>query len=188
MEAKKLVNAFTVNLIRRCKNKDEDAYNQLISQHEAYLYRICYNYTRNKEEALDVMQEVYIKIFRGIHTFDENRPFIPWLKKITVNTLVNQRRNNRLDETLLDQDSHLADKTNIEEQVISRDTGSIINELIAELPEAYRLAITLRYHEEMSYDEIASALEQPLGTVKSNVYRARSLLRQKMQTCELLEV
>ncbi|MDZ4131669.1 MAG: sigma factor [Dethiobacteria bacterium] len=61
-----LVNEAAVKLINRCKRNDEDAYNQLLSQYEAYLFQICYNYTRSKEEALDMMQEVYIKIFRGI--------------------------------------------------------------------------------------------------------------------------
>lgn len=135
-----------------------------------------------------MMQEVYIKVFRGIKSFDESRPILPWLKKITINTLINHNRKNRLDETALHQDLYLADATDIEEQVIGFDTSNIINELIAELPETYRLALTLRYHENLSYDEIAAALEQPLGTVKSNIYRARNILRQRMQACELLEV
>ncbi len=135
-----------------------------------------------------MMQEVYIKVFRGIKNFDESRPILPWLKKITINTLINHSRKNRLDETALHQDLYLADKTDIEEQVVGIDTRNIINELIAELPETYRLALTLRYLENLSYDEIASTLEQPLGTVKSNIYRARNMLRQRMQACELLEV
>jgi RNA polymerase sigma-70 factor, ECF subfamily len=202
LEAGNLVNAATVNLIRRCKKNDEDAYNQLLRQYEAYLYRICYNYTRNKEEALDLMQEVYIKIFRGLRNFDESRPLLPWLKKIAINTLINHRNKNRVAETSLDgnwsteNDDHqnanpqkyLAAATNIEDQVIEVDTRSIINKLIVELPEAYRIALTLRYNEEMSYEEIASTLDLPLSTVKNNIYRARKMLRQKMQACELLEV
>ncbi len=188
MEADKLVDAATVSLIRRCKKNDEDAYNQLIGKYEAYLYQICFNYTRNKDEALDMMQEVYIKIFRGINTFDETRPLLPWLKKITINTLINHNRKKRIEETILPDDAVLNDGTNMEEQVVLEDTRNILNGLIAELPANYRLSLTLRYHENMSYDDIASVLEQPLGTVKSNVYRARNLLRQKMQACELLEV
>ena len=202
MEAEKLVNAATVNLIRRCKKNDEEAYNQLLRHHEAYLYQICYNYTRNKEEALDLLQEVFIKIFRGLRTFDESRPLLPWLKRIAINTLINQSNKNRLTETSLDGNwsvenennqnsspqAYLAAATNTEEQVIEHDTRNIIDKLIVELPEAYRLVLTLRYNEDMSYDEIASALDLPLGTVKNNIYRARKMLRQKMQACELLEV
>jgi RNA polymerase sigma-70 factor, ECF subfamily len=202
LEAEKLVDAATVNLIRRCKKNEGDAYNQLLRQHEAYLYRICYNYTRNKEEALDMMQEVYIKIFRGLRTFDESRPLLPWLKRITINTLINHSNKNRLAETSLDGNwssedvnnqntnpqSYLAAATNIEEQVIESYTRNIIDKLIVELPKTYRIALALRYNEDMSYDEIASVLDLPLGTVKNNIYRARKMLRQKMQACELLEV
>ena len=202
MEAEKLVNAATVNLIRRCKKNDEEAYNQLLRHHEAYLYQICYNYTRNKEEALDLLQEVFIKIFRGLRTFDESRPLLPWLKRIAINTLINHSNKKRLAETSLDGNwsvenennqstnpqSYLAAAINIEEQVIEIDTRNIIDKMIVELPEAYRIVLILRYNEDMSYDEIASALDLPLGTVKNNIYRARKMLRQKMQACELLEV
>ena len=202
MEAEKLVDAATVNLIRRCKKNEGDAYDQLLRQYEAYLYRICYNYTRNKEEALDMMQEVYIKIFRGLRTFDESRPLLPWLKRITINTLINHSNKNQLAETSLDGNwsaedgnnqntnpqSYLAAATNIEEQVIESYTRNIIDKLIVELPETYRIALALRYNEDMSYDEIASVLDLPLGTVKNNIYRARKMLRQRMQACELLEV
>ncbi len=202
MEAEKLVNAATVNLIRRCKKNDDDAYNQLLRQYEAYLYQICYNYTRNKEEALDMMQEVYIKIFRGLRTFDERRPLLPWLKRIAINTLINHSNKNRLAETSLDGNwtaedenyqnknpqSYLAAATYTEEQVIESDTRNVIDKMIKGLPEAYRIVLTLRYKEDMSYDEIASVLDLPLGTVKNNIYRARKMLRQKMQACDLLEV
>jgi RNA polymerase sigma-70 factor, ECF subfamily len=127
---------------------------------------------------------------------------LPWLKKIAINTLINQRNKNRVAETSLDSNwptesddhqnvnphSFLAAETNIEEQVIGIDTRNIIDKLIVELPDACRITLTLRYNEEMSYDEIASVLDLPLGTVKNNIYRARKMLRQKMQACELLEV
>ena len=202
MEADKLVDASTVNLIRRCNNNDEYAYNQLISQYEAYLYRICYSYTRNKEDALDMMQEIYIKIFRGLKTFDETMPLMPWLKRVAINALINNSKNKRLAETSFDghwakneyieetntPGYYLATEGSIEEEVIYKDTQTIIDRLISELPESYRLALTLRYHEDMTYDQIASFLSQPLNTAKSNVYRARKMLRQKMLACELLEV
>lgn len=201
-EAGKLVNAATVNLIKRCKKNDEDAYNQLLSQYEGYLYRTCYNFTRDREEALDMMQEVYIKIFRGLKHFDETRPLLPWMKTVTINTMINYSNKKSLPETSLNatwqQDAkntiglppeeYLAAKDNTEELAVFSDTSSAIDRLIAQLPEAYRMALTLRYHEEMSYEQIAKTLELPLGTVKNSVFRARNMLREKMQACELLEV
>jgi RNA polymerase sigma-70 factor, ECF subfamily len=201
-EAGKLVNAATVNLIKRCKKNDEDAYNQLVSQYEGYLYRTCYNFTRDREEALDMMQEVYIKIFKGLKHFDETRPLLPWMKTVTINTMINYSSKKRLPETSLNAtwqqnaenphslspEEYLAAKDNTEEQAVFSDTSSVIDRLIAQLPEAYRMALTLRYHEEMSYEQIASTLELPLGTAKNSVFRARTMLREKMQACELLEV
>jgi RNA polymerase sigma-70 factor, ECF subfamily len=196
------VDAMTTNLIKRCKKNDEDALNKLLSHYEGYLYRICYDFTRNREEALDMMQEVYIRIFRGLKSFDENRPLLPWLKTVTVNTIINHTKKNSLPVTSLDGEwnrkgsgslsfspaDYLASEDNPEETVVIGDTSNLVNNLIAQLPEQYRIALTLRYHEEMSYEQIASALGQPLGTVKNSVFRARNQLRKKMQDCELLEV
>ncbi|MDO9533847.1 MAG: RNA polymerase sigma factor [Bacillota bacterium] len=184
------MDAVLISLIRRCKNNDEEAFNKLLSQYEGYLYRICYSFTYNKEESLDMMQEVYIKLFRAINSFDETRPLLPWLKKIAVNTIINYRKKRRIPEISLDfsPEDFLASKEDTEDIVLFGDTRDVVDRLIAELPEQYRMALILRYHEEMSYEHIADTLVQPLGTVKNSVFRARNLLRKRMQSCGLLEV
>ncbi len=196
------MDAVNAGLIRRCKNDDEDAFNKLLSHYEGYLYRICYSFTRNKEESLDMMQEVYIKVFRAFKSFDETRPLLPWLKKITINTMINHCNKSRISEISLESgweqkaknngdwspEDYLAAKDDTEDLVLFGDTRNNIDRLIAELPEQYRIALVLRYHEEMSYEQIANTLNQPLGTVKNSVFRARNLLRKKMQACGLLEV
>ncbi|HHU77011.1 MAG TPA: RNA polymerase sigma factor [Firmicutes bacterium] len=79
-----------INLIRRCKNNEKEAFNDLLARHEHYLFKLCYGLTRDRDEALDIMQETYI--FRNIHRFDENRPFLPWLRKIAINSCLNYRQ------------------------------------------------------------------------------------------------
>jgi RNA polymerase sigma-70 factor, ECF subfamily len=149
-----------------------------------------------------MMQEVYIKIFRGLKHFDETRPLLPWMKTVTINTMINFSNKKRLPQTSLNNtwqqdtgdafslppEEYLTAKDNTEELAVFRDTSSAIDRLIAQLPETYRIALTLRYHEEMSYEQIAKTLELPLGTAKNSVFRARYMLREKMQECELLEV
>lgn len=202
MEASKLTDAAIINLVKRCKNNDEDAYNELLNYYEKYLYRLCYSFTRSREESLDLMQEVYIKIFKAIKYFDETRPLLPWLKRITINTLINHVKRNKQNEFSLEgnwelgindykgptPEEYLFAKDDPEGNVVLNDTQQIIDELIAGLPEKYRLTLALRYYEEMSYEQIAVALNQPLGTVKNSVYRARSQLKEKMLACGLLEV
>ncbi len=191
-----------LSLIRRCKRNDEDAFNKLLSRYEGYLYRICYSFTRNKEESLDMMQEVYIKVFRAFKSFDETRPLLPWLKTIAINTMINSCKKNRVSDTSLEGNwehkgkdgggfspvDYLAATDNTESLVLYGETRNAIDKLISELPKQYRIALTLRYHEEMSYEQIANTLNQPLGTVKNSVFRARNLLRKKMLACGLLEV
>ncbi len=192
-----------IKLVRRCKENDQEAFNELLSRHEGYLYRICYSFTRNKEDSMDMLQEIYLKIFRGFNSFDEEKPLLPWLKKIAVNTMINNNKKKRLPELSFNgfrdfsdsssgnkfaMENYLSAAHSTEENVVFDDTREVIDRLIGDLPDQYRLALTLRYHEEMSYEAIARELNQPLGTVKNSVFRARNLLREQMLACKLLEV
>lgn len=187
----------SINLIRRCKNKDREAFDILFGRCEEQLYRLCYGYARDKDTALDIMQEVYIKVFRSIDSFDETRLFLPWLKKIAANTCINYRRDHNKHqniplENMADETSDLIETLSspgsLEEEVINRNTSEIITRMIGELPEAYRLALGLRYLEDMSYKAIADTLDLPLGTVKSNICRGREMLRKRLQQAGQLEV
>jgi RNA polymerase sigma-70 factor, ECF subfamily len=187
-----------VSLIRRCKDKDGEAFNLLLKKHEGYLYQLCYRFTFDREEALDIMQEIYIKIFHSIGSFDEKRPFLPWLKRIAVNTCLNYKRDHLKGQTLSLEGSGqeegmgllevLAAGDDPEETAILHNTQEILMASLKKLPEQYRMALTLRYLEEMSYEEIAATLDQPLGTVKNRIFRARHLLKTILQSRGILEV
>lgn len=185
-----------ISLIRRCKRGDRSAFEQLLQMHDDTLYKVCFGYVRNREKALDIMQEVYIKIFQAIHIFDESRPLLPWMKKITVNTCLNYRRDHQRHKQMsLDDDRNgnalakvLASDINIEEIACARDIQQTINRCIRLMPDKYKMPLTLRYIDEMSYAEIADILEQPLGTVKSNLARGRIILRNIMEQYRVREV
>ncbi|MEN6459977.1 MAG: sigma-70 family RNA polymerase sigma factor [Syntrophomonas sp.] len=187
----------TINLIRRCKNKDREAFDILFSRCEEQLYKLCYVYARDKDTALDIMQEVYLKVFRSIDSFDETRLFLPWLKKIAANTCINYKRDHNkqqnlplenMDNEIPDLIESLPSPGSLEEEVINRNISQMITRSISELPEAYRLALSLRYLEDMSYSNIADTLDLPLGTVKSNISRGREMLKKRLQQAGLMEV
>ncbi len=186
-----------VYLIRRCKSYERAAFDTLLKKYEGYLYSICYGFTHNREESLDIMQEVYIKVFRSIPKFDEKRPFLPWLKRITVNTCINYHRDNKiLNQVSINGDARgegalintLTSPDNTEEAAVFLDTRETIARCLQGLPDNYRMAITLRYLESMSYDEIASTLQQPVGTVKNSIHRARGMLKKSLEEYGILEV
>ncbi len=187
----------SVNLIRKCKKMDRDAFDILLGFYETQLYRLCFSYARNHESSMDILQEVLIKVFRSINSFDESRPFWPWLKRIAINTCLNYKRDQQkhlyaaLDNIDLDKPDliNIVDsRTDIENEAVAKDMKRLIEEAIIKLPDSYRMVLTLRYLEDMSYKDIAYNLDQPVGTVKSNLCRARNMLREELESSGLLEV
>lgn len=186
-----------INLIRRCKAREQEAFSLLFSRHDSFLYRLCYSYLGNKEDALDVIQEIYFKVFKNIDSFDEGRNFLPWLKKISIHTCLNYKRDMSKKQHLsLDFEDEMSGpfykrfvaEEDVEEEVISLSMREVIRSGLVLLPPAPRLILTLRYLEEMSCQEISVVLEQPVGTVKSSLFRARNLLKDILLKRGLLEV
>lgn len=187
----------SISLIRKCKGQDREAFSLLLSRYEGYLYRLCFNYLRNQEDTLDVIQEVFIKVFRSIDTFDESRDFLPWLRRITVNACLNYLRNkNRKFHLSLDFEKEdqwslntaKSESEDVAEKVVRLTTDAAIRDCLDLLPPGPRMILTLRYVENMSCQEIADVLEQPLGTVKSSLFRARAQLKKVLEQNGLLEV
>lgn len=177
-----------VKLIRLCKKHNKEALNQLYIKYEKYIYTICYNYTYSKEDALDLVHDVFIKVLNNILTFDERRPFLPWLKRVTINTCINFKKKKKamisLDEVVTENGQLLKDaiasQFNLENFILFQDTSEIINEAINAIEDRYRMPLILRHKHEMSYEEIAINMDLPLGTVKTNLYRGRKLLKEKL--------
>lgn len=185
----------SISIIKKCKARDKEAFTLLFSRYEGYLYRLCYHYVQNKEDALDIMQEIFIKVFRGIDTFDENRDFLPWLKKVAVNTCLNYLRDKdkkfhlSLDFEKEDQWSFQLNTTeDIADKVIRHTTGDTIRKCMDLLPPGPRMVLTLKYAQDMSCQGIAEILDKPVGTVKNSLFRARSQLKTVLEQHGLLEV
>jgi len=175
-------------LLSKCKKHDKNAFIELFKLYEKYLYKLCYNYVQNKEDALDLVQEIYIKVFKSISQYDEKMPFHPWIRKIAVNTCLNFKRSLRSNtvslSTPVEDDKCLEELVaadyDVESEVLGKDIGRIIKENIDCLSPKHRMVMVLRYYEGLSYEEIASVLNEPLGTVKTNIYRARNILKDKL--------
>lgn len=175
-------------LIGLCRAGREEGYRQLLARYEGYIYSLCYRLAGNREDALDLTQETFIKVINGLDGFQINRAFKPWLRRITVNACYNflNRRSpagvsleQPLDEglTLADVQPAVADPAR---EVEWRDTRRLLWEMIERLPAVYRLVLVLRHQEGMSYRDIAEITRLPEGTVKTHLFRARRRLRQDM--------
>jgi len=175
-------------LVLMCREGREEAYRQLLFRYEGYIYSLCYRLTGQREDALELSQEVFLKVVTSLPGFQINRPFKPWLRRVVVNVCLNYLRR-RTQETLsLDQSAGenfsladtLAAGRGDDPQVRLEwvETREALRAALERLPPLWRLVLALRHQEELSYQEIAAATGLPLGTVKTYLFRARNLLRQ----------
>lgn len=185
-----------LSLIRRCKARDGDAFSLLFERYEGYLYRLCFKYLGNKEDALDLMQETYLKVFRNIESFDEKKDFLPWLRKITVNSCLNFLRIRQRINLSLDHSNdegrefyeNIPAAENVEEKVVALTVREGIRQGLECLSPDARMILTMHYLEGASYQEMSATLNQPLGTVKNSLFRARKHLKTILLKKGLLEV
>lgn len=176
-------------LVLKCRDLQEQAFQDLIRRYEGYIYRLCFNFSGNREDALDLTQEIFIRVFQGLDTYQINRSFKPWLRRVAVNTCMDFMHKRSpsslfLDQPLADGQLTLADTVASREDPVQKiewlEISQFLKEAINKLPQAYRLLVILRHQEGMSYQEIAEAIGTPLGTVKTNLFRARTALRKEL--------
>lgn len=179
-------------LVRSAIEGDQSAYQMLMNRYRHSIFHNMLKMVRNQEDAHDLTQEAFGKAFHKLPTYAPHFAFSTWLFKIAKNNCIDHIRKKRISTLSIDEpiepssDYGFANniKTNTlnpEEQVIRGQRIGLMRDSIGQLTDKYRLMIELRYYEELSYDEIATELGIPLGTVKAQLFRAKEILFQMMQ-------
>ena len=178
--------------IRRCKRGEEAAFSEILDRYRGPIYNLCYRMARNAEDARDLAQEVFIKVFNLLDRFDESYAFSSWLFRIATNHCIDHLRRNRLRFLSLDgttgadgeeYELQLPDGGPEPDTVLQRKEAlERLEEVIMELPPHYKVITMLRHDQQLSYEEIACVLGLPLGTVKARIHRARNLIQQMLKT------
>lgn len=173
-------------LVERVQKGDKHAFDLLISKYQHRIVSLVTRYVSDPTEALDVSQEAFIKAYRAIGNFRGDSAFYTWLYRIAINTaknwLVAQKRRPPLsdidaaDAEQYDIESRLKDRATPENELLREEIKETVYRTIAELPDDLRTAIMLREMEGMSYEEIATTMECPIGTVRSRIFRAREAI------------
>ena len=168
-------------LIKRCKKNDIKSQKLLYEMFSSVLFSISLKYSRNYDEAEDNLQDAFIKIFEKIHQFNNNGSFEGWLKRIMVNTCLQRYRNQKVFE-LVNEEALKAEEVYVEDQPF---TLQFLLQCIQSLPDRYRLVFNLYTLDGFSHKEIAQRLQISEGTSKSNLSRAKELLRKKIVSANL---
>jgi len=193
----------TASLIDRLRGGDAVALEEVMEQFAPRVHRLAYGITRNQADAEEVVQDVFLRLFRKIDAFEGRSALGTWIYRIAVNMALIKRRGKRATlEVLLEDhlptfrdDGHregdramlLADWSDTpEDQVLSNETRETVRRMIASLPDHYRVVLLLRDMEELSNEETAEILDDTVASVKSRLHRARMALREQLTSSFVL--
>jgi RNA polymerase sigma-70 factor (ECF subfamily) len=183
-------------LVRRCVSGDAAAWEEIVQKYHRRIYNICYRFAGSGDDAEDLTQEVFIKMYRTLNSYDVDRgAFMTWVTTITRNLLVDhfrktkqERMTDSLDTVSSDHEDAMALSEKIpdrgpsqDSRVQSRETGETVHLALQKLSPELREAVILRDLQDMDYREIATVLKVPEGTVKSRINRGRAELARLLQ-------
>ncbi|USG67172.1 sigma-70 family RNA polymerase sigma factor [Brevibacillus ruminantium] len=172
--------------VRQVLSGEKQAYAHLINKYRNKVFSLLYRMTGNPHDAQDLAQECFIRAYRYLHSYDENRKFSSWLYRIAVNVYVDTQRSLQKKQVSLVEieENTLSDGNSPETMYLQEEHASELHELIGQLPEKYRVVLLLRYVDELSYQEISDILEIPLHQVQIRLHRAKQRLRNYFQSAE----
>ena len=174
-------------LIQRCLGGDQTAWEDIVRQHRRKVFNIAYKFTGRHDEAEDLTQDVFLKNFKSLHTFDRRANFQTWLVSVSRNLCIDHYRSVRKERETIDRDVDAGELTpsapgqNAYQALEQRDRVELLRKAMSELAPSLRTAVMLRDIQELSYQEIADHLQLPEGTVKSRINRGRTELARQVQ-------
>lgn len=178
-------------LVERVQRGDKQAFDLLVRKYQHKLVQLIGRYVSNPADAPDIAQEAFIKAYRALPSFRGDSAFYTWLYRIAINTaknyLVAQSRRppgddiDAQDAEHFDGDTGLKEYGTPERMLLKDEIQDTINEAIEDLPEDLKTAIILRELEGLSYEDIAKAMECPIGTVRSRIFRAREAIEKRLE-------
>lgn len=181
--------------MRLAQEGRELAFRELVRRYERPVFSLVYRMVRNRELAEDLAQDAFIKVLNHIDRYSPQFKFSSWVFKIANNVAIDHLRRRKLDTVSIDGSAHAGSATEVQassfeladgqesalDELEAKELGAAIEAAIGHLRPEYRSCIMLRHVEGRSYEEIASTLDLPLGTVKTYIHRARHELRQALE-------
>ena len=179
------------DLVARAKKGDKAAFEGLVKMYSKYVYTTSFFILRDPHEAEDASQEVFVKVYLSIKGFRGLSSFKTWIRKLTVNTCIDKLRlRSKLKDRKVSLDKITEEyevvftkfSQSLEKSFFRQETVKEVLKIVVNMEESYRLPLILRDLQDYSYREIAGLTGKPIGTVKTNIHRARKIIKEKLKT------
>jgi RNA polymerase sigma-70 factor, ECF subfamily len=164
-------------LVDQATGGDLEAFEELVRRMQRRVYGFAFHHLRDLDEAKDLSQEIFVKLYRNLARFDSTRPFEPWFWKLAANTTINYRRKRVPVPT--DEELHGAAAP-----ADAAQHDPVLVEALSQLDPSYRLPILLHYYADLSLEQVAASLSVSIPAIKSRLHRARALLRNSLAELE----
>lgn len=178
-------------IIQRAKKGDRSAFAEMVDLYKDRVYHISYRMLGNRQEAEDVAQETFIRVYNNLENYDPNYKFSTWIYRIATNLSIDfirrRKQNFSLDADIsgadgLDWHDRLADTgKGPEEELLADELQNEVQDAILDLNPKYRSVMVLRYIEDLSLQEISDSVQLPISTIKTRIHRGREALRKKLR-------
>jgi RNA polymerase sigma-70 factor (ECF subfamily) len=170
------------DLILRARRGETEAFGELVGRTQSAVFNVCYRLMGERREAEDLAQETFLRAYTRLASFDLERPFLPWIRRVAANLCLNRLSEHPPTLVELSEDLERADAgQEPDARIEQRERSGQIRAALLALPPRYRVAIELRHFQELSYEEMAQTLNLPMSDIKSDLFRARKLLAAKLK-------
>lgn len=176
-------------LVAASKGGDQDAFSLLVQRYQRRVFNLVLRMLQDYEEASETTQEAFLAAWQGLHAFRGEARFSTWLYRIAYNCALKQLEQRKRQRTLQQalQAEHMLDDPGDDPKSAHLDTldnQELVQTQLSQLPAKYRIVLVLRHLQEMTYEEMAEVLTMPIGTIKTHLFRARNLLKERLQAFE----
>ena len=174
------------SLLMRTLAGETHAFGDLVQRYQRSVFNVCYRLLGERREAEDLTQEAFVRAYQRLRTFDQQREFGPWMRRLAANLCYNHLQKQRPEEIPLEEEA-AHEMWRVSQGTLQPETALIraeqhgaLRAALLGLNPAFRLALELRHFQDLSYEEISAELHLPVNTVKSHIFRARKQLAQKL--------
>jgi RNA polymerase sigma-70 factor (ECF subfamily) len=174
------------SLVERCRRGDDEAWRELVDRYSPKIYSIAYHFTLKREEAEEMSQEIFLKIFENLHRYDGGFPLVAWIVSLSRNLCIDRYRRGKREKSFrfVSDDAVAPMLTSTDDpaaRALQKERTKLLFSALAEIPEDLAEILVLRDLDGLAYEEIGRALELPDGTVKSRLFRARAEVARKIR-------